>query len=143
MMMVFVTLMGVGMGLSIPSFLVAVQTSVERRHLAPPLDTAIQPVDRGTLGVSVMGAAFERAACRELERLRFDPGLVARLLDPLSGSGIVVDEGVRLAMANAIMCVHDCLRRRVLGLVAVFFTPRRELKDITSEGEPSLMVITD
>ncbi len=44
-MMAFVTLMGIGMGLSIPSYLIAVQTSVSRRQLGndgcPPLWQAL------------------------------------------------------------------------------------------------------
>lgn len=59
MMMVFVTIMGVGMGLSIPSFLVAVQTSVERRNLGTATSTLqFSRSMGGTLGVSVMGAAL-------------------------------------------------------------------------------------
>src|SRR5918996_233364 len=57
--MIFVTLMGIGMGLAIPAFVIAVQTSVERRHLGSA--TSMLQFSRsmgGTLGVSVMGAAL-------------------------------------------------------------------------------------
>ena len=52
MVMVFVTMMGIGMGLSIPAFVIAVQTSVERRHLGTA--TSMLQFSRsmgGTLGV--------------------------------------------------------------------------------------------
>ncbi len=58
-LMIFVTLMGIGMGLSVPSFLIAVQTSVERRHLGTATSTLqFSRLMGGTLGVSAMGAAL-------------------------------------------------------------------------------------
>jgi hypothetical protein len=77
--MIFVAMMGAGMGLSIPLFLAAVQTGVERRHV----------------GVSVMGAV-----------------LSTRLALNLNASAAAI-----------------------LALVAVFFPPRRELKDRASDVE--------
>jgi EmrB/QacA subfamily drug resistance transporter len=129
--MVFITMMGVGMGLSIPSFLVAVQTSVERRHLGTATSTLqFSRSIGGTLGVSVMGAALSARLASNLSASGLDPKLVEILLDPLPGSEIVVDEGVRLALANAIHLVFViAFAAAVLGLVAVFFTPRKELKE--------------
>src|ERR1041385_7007709 len=58
-LMLFVALMGIGMGLSIPAFLIAVQTSVERRQLGTATSTLqFSRSIGGTLGVSVMGAAL-------------------------------------------------------------------------------------
>src|SRR5687767_12281001 len=58
-LMIFVALMGIGMGLSIPSFLIAVQTSVKRRQLGTATSTLqFSRSIGGTLGVSVMGAAL-------------------------------------------------------------------------------------
>ncbi|MCE7861692.1 MAG: DHA2 family efflux MFS transporter permease subunit, partial [Chloroflexi bacterium CFX2] len=55
-MMVFVMLMGIGMGFSIPSFLIAVQTMVYRRYLGTATSTMqFSRSMGGTLGVSVMG----------------------------------------------------------------------------------------
>lgn len=138
-MMAFITMMGVGMGLSIPSFLVAVQTSVERRHLGTATSTLqFSRSIGGTLGVSVMGAALSMRLASNLSASGLDPGLVAGLLDPSSGSGIVIDPGVRLALANAIHLVFVIASvAAVLGLAAVFFTPHKDLKDRPSEGEPS------
>ena len=56
MLMVSVALMGIGMGLSIPAFMIAVQSSVQRKVLGTA--TATLQFSRsigGTLGVSVMG----------------------------------------------------------------------------------------
>jgi MFS family permease len=141
MMMVFVTLMGVGMGLSVPSFLVAVQTNVERRNLGTA--TSVLQFSRsmgGTLGVSVMGAALSIRLASNLSAAGLDPKLVTQLLDPLPGSQIVVDAGVRLAMADSIHLVFViAFVSAALGLVAVFFTPHHELKEKSPESEPPLV----
>ena len=60
-LMVFVALMGIGMGLSIPSFLIAVQTSVQRRQLGTATSTLqFSRSMGGTLGVSVSNATPTR-----------------------------------------------------------------------------------
>jgi len=139
MMMAFVSMMGVGMGLSIPSFLVAVQTSVERRNLGTA--TSMLQFSRsmgGTLGVSVMGAALSMRLASNLNASGLDPKLVTQLLDPLPGSQIVVDAGVRLAMADSIHLVFViAFISAALGLAAVFFTPRQELKEKSLETDIS------
>jgi EmrB/QacA subfamily drug resistance transporter len=141
MMMVFVTMMGVGMGLSIPSFLVAVQTSVERRQLGTATSTMqFSRSIGGTLGVSVMGAALSARLASSLSASGLDPKLVAQLLDPVPGSGILVDSGVRLAMADAIHLVFlIAFVAAAFGLIATFFTPHKALTESTSESEPSLI----
>ena len=143
MMMAFVTMMGVGMGLSIPSFLVAVQTTVERRNLGTA--TSLLQFSRsmgGTLGVSVMGAALSIRLASNLSASGLDPKLVTALLDPLPGVEVVVDAGVRLAMANAIHLVFViAFVSAAFGLVAVFFTPHQELKEKSLESEPTTINI--
>jgi len=139
-MMVFVAMMGVGMGLSIPSFLVAVQTNVERRHLGTATSTLqFSRSIGGTLGVSVMGAALSIRLASNLNAAGLDPKLVPQLLDPLPGSQLVVDAGVRLAMADSIHLVFViAFVSAALGLVAVFFTPHQELKEKSPESETPL-----
>jgi len=134
-LMVFVTLMGIGMGLSIPSFLIAVQTSVNRRQLGTATSTLqFSRSIGGTLGVSVMGAALSaRLASNHL-----DPDMVRQLLDPLPGAEIVIAEGARAAMADAIHLVFIiAFVAAALAMVTVFFTPRKELADQQPEREPS------
>src|ERR1051325_1471212 len=125
-LMVFVTLMGVGMGLSIPAFLIAVQTSVERRQLGTATSTLqFSRSIGGTLGVSVMGAALSARLASHL-----DPNLVTQLLDPIASSQVVIAEGARVAMADAIHVVFMiALGAAVLAMVAVLFTPRKELTE--------------
>jgi EmrB/QacA subfamily drug resistance transporter len=141
LMMVFVAMMGIGMGLSIPAFVIAVQTSVERRDLGTA--TSMLQFSRsmgGTLGVSVMGAALSARLASNLNASGLDPDLVARLLEPLPGSEAVINAGARLAMADAIHLVFViAFAAAALGLAFTFFTPRTELKDRTPDAEPSLV----
>ena len=138
-LMAFVTLMGIGMGLSVPSFLIAVQTSVNRRQLGTATSTLqFSRSMGGTLGVSVMGAALSARLASNLIAARLDPELVQQLLDPLPGAEVVIAEGARAAMANAIHLVFIiAFAAAALAMVAVFFTPRQELREQMLEREPS------
>lgn len=138
-LMTFVALMGIGMGLSIPSLLIAVQTSVRRRQLGTATSTLqFSRQIGGTLGVSVMGAALSARLAANLSASGLDLDLVRQLLDPLPGSQVVIAEAARAAMADAIHLVFViAFAAAVLALVTVFFTPRKELKDHLPEREPS------
>lgn len=137
LLMFFVTLMGIGMGLSIPSFLIAVQTTVERRYLGTATSTMqFSRSIGGTLGVSVMGAALSARLISNLSASGLDLDLVTQLLNS-SSTEAMIGEGVRIALANAISLVFlIAFIVAFLGLVVTLFTPRRELKDKASENEP-------
>ena len=130
-LMVFVSLMGIGMGLSIPAFLIAVQTSVERRQLGTATSTLqFSRSIGGTLGVSVMGAALSTRLASNLIASHLDPEMVRQLLDPLPGSQVVIAEGARAAMADAIHLVFViAFVAAALAMVTVFFTPHKELSE--------------
>ena len=138
-LMIFVALMGIGMGLSIPSFLIAVQTSVERRQLGTATSTLqFSRSIGGTLGVSVMGAALSARLTTNLSASGLDPELVRQLLDPLPGSQVVIAEGARIAMADAIHLVFViAFVAAALAMVTVFFTPHKELTEQLPERDRS------
>src|SRR5215216_4572065 len=143
-LMVFVALMGIGMGLSIPSFLIAVQTTVSRRQLGTATSTLqFSRSIGGTLGVSVMGAALSPRLAAILAESHLAPALVQQLLTPLPGSEVVIAEGARAAMADGIHLVFGiAFAAAILAMVTVFFTPRKELTDQHAEREehePSLI----
>lgn len=129
-LMIFVALMGIGMGLSIPSFLIAVQTSVQRRQLGTATSTL--QFSRS------MGAALSARLASNLVAADLDPDLVRQLLDPLPGSQVIIAEGARLAMADAIHVVFViAFFAAALALITVLFTPRTELKEqLTERGAP-------
>jgi len=137
MLMVFVTLMGVGMGFSIPPFLIAVQTTVERRQLGTATSTMqFSRSIGGTLGVSVMGAALSARLAANLAASGLGSELVSQLLDPLPGAEAFINEGARIAVANAISLVFViAFVAAGLALASTFFAPRQELKE-RMEGDP-------
>ncbi len=141
MLMFFVTLMGIGMGFSIPPFLIAVQTTVERRYLGTATSTIqFSRSIGGTLGVSVMGAALSARLAANLSASGLDLSLVTQLLNPLPGSETVIEEGVRVAVANAINLVFViAFIAALLGLLVTLFSPRQNLNDSTTESEPSMI----
>jgi MFS family permease len=143
-LMIFVALMGIGMGLSIPPFLIAVQTSVERRYLGTATSTMqFSRSIGGTLGVSVMGAALSLRLASNLSASGLDPSLVSQLLEPSSGSEALINTGVRVAMSNAIDLVFMiAFAAAALSLVIAFLAPRKELKEKASESE-SVLVSAD
>ena len=138
-LMMFVTLMGIGMGLSVPAFLIAVQTSVERRQLGTATSTLqFSRSIGGTLGVSVMGAALSARLASNLIASHLDLELVRQLLDPLPGSEVVIAEGARAAMADAIHLVFViAFVAAALAMITVLFTPHKELSEQLTEREPT------
>jgi hypothetical protein len=131
--------MGIGMGLSIPSFLIAVQTSVQRRQLGTA--TSMLQFSRsigGTLGVSAMGAALSARLATNLTGAGLDLELVRQLLDPLPGSQVLIAQGARAAMADAIHLVFMiAFAAAALAMVAVLFTPHKELTERAPEHDRS------
>ena len=148
LLMVYVTTMGIGMGLAVPAFLIAVQTKVERRYLGT--STSMLQFSRsigGTLGVSAMGAALGARLAANLSASGLDPELVTQLLNPEPGSEALIDSGLRLAVADAIGIVFIlALVAAVLALITVlFFTPRLKLSEMkpSSPEETSLPISAD
>jgi EmrB/QacA subfamily drug resistance transporter len=137
-LMAFCTLMGIGMGLSVPSYLIAVQTSVNRRQLGTATSTLqFSRSIGGTLGVSVMGAALSARLASNLAEANLNPELVQQLLNPLPGSEVVIAEGARAAMADGIHLVFViAFAAAALAMVTVFFTPRKELTEQQPERTP-------
>ncbi|NTU57210.1 MAG: MFS transporter, partial [Anaerolineales bacterium] len=137
LVMTFVALMGIGMGFSIPPFLIAVQTTVQRRQLG--IATSTIQFSRsigGTLGVSVMGAALSARLASNLSASGLDPNLVSQLLDPLPGAEAVINQSARMAIADAISLVFlIAFVAAALALTVTLFTPRNELTERKTEGE--------
>jgi EmrB/QacA subfamily drug resistance transporter len=139
LLMVYVSLMGIGMGFSIPPFLIAVQTSVERRYLGTATSTMqFSRSIGGTLGVSVMGAALSTRLVSNLAASGLDLERVSRLLNPLPGDEALLTDAIRIAVADAINIVFViAFIAAFLGLISTLFTPRKELTERLQEREPS------
>jgi EmrB/QacA subfamily drug resistance transporter len=122
-------LTGTGMGLSIPAFLIAVQSSVQRTQLGTATSTVqFSRSIGGALGVSVLGVVLSVQLGRRLVAAGVDPATVAveRLLDPLAdvAPGAVTGTVLRAALAGAISSIFAvaCVAA-ALGLVATALAP--------------------
>ncbi len=137
-LMVYLGLMGAGMGLSIPAFLIAVQSSVQRRALGAATSTLqFSRSIGGTLGVSVMGAMLTIWLNRALGAAGLDPSSVSvqSLIDPMASSQ-ALDGPLRAALAAAMQGVFMvALVGAALGLVATFFAPRGMITQVPSESD--------
>ncbi|MCC6454216.1 MAG: MFS transporter [Caldilineaceae bacterium] len=125
--MVYLTMMGVGMGLSVPSFLIAVQSSVPKHSLGTATSTLqFSRSMGGTLGVSVMGAFLAARLSSALIAAGLDPNAVSLegMIDGAEGAAAAVTGPMRDAMAIAIEGVFElAFIAAALGLVATFFAP--------------------
>lgn len=122
-------LMGVGMGLSVPSLLIAVQTAVPRRVLGTATSTLqFSRSIGGALGVSVMGAALSLRLAASLRAAGVDPEAISlnRLLDPMARASSVstLDAALRGALASAIGGIFIvAFVAAAAGLVATAMAP--------------------
>jgi EmrB/QacA subfamily drug resistance transporter len=136
--MIYTALMGMGMGLSIPALLVSVQTAVSKKHLG--IATSTIQYSRsigGTLGVSVMGAAFSAGLARRLISAGLDPAAISinSLLDPLSQSSTSFGETLQQALGGSMAGMFFiAFAAAAAGLLVVLFTPSGTIKQIENKA---------
>jgi hypothetical protein len=103
-LLVALGLMGVGMGASIPAFLIAVQSTVAKANLGAA--TATLQFSRtigGTFGVAVLGALLSARIAAALVGAGLDPATVPldALLAEGAGAAVELGEQARLALSAA------------------------------------------
>ncbi len=132
-------LMGVGMGLSVPAFLIAVQSTVQPRDMGVAT-SAIQFSRNigGALGVSVMGAALSVRLTARLAEAGLDPVAITvdSLLDPVArtASSVVVEGTLRNALAGAMHGVFViAFLAAALGLVATAAAPPGRIDQLVAQ----------
>lgn len=134
-------LMGSGMGLAMPAFLIAVQNEVRRDMLGAA--TATVTFSRnigGTLGVSVMGAILASRAAANLLAQGIDPNSVS--LSALIGGADLAALGSRgtameTAIAGAVASVFlAALVAAVLAFLVTLLTPREHLRQRVAAAQP-------
>lgn len=134
--MISLALMGLGMGFSVPSFMIAVQSTVERRYLGAA--TATIQFSRsigGALGISVMGAVLATRLAAGLQAAGVDPSTVSidRLLDPLAraGTAVAIQQTLKDALTGAIQGVFVvAFFGAALGLIATTLSPGGRLSQL-------------
>jgi predicted MFS family arabinose efflux permease len=136
---VYLTMMGVGMGFSIPIFLIAIQTSVSRQMLGTATSTLqFSRSIGGALGVNVMGLVFSLGLAKALIGAGLDPATISvdALLDPLQGASHAT------ALANSLGGIlAEAMRgtffvgfiAALLGLVTTLFTPAGQITQLKSQ----------
>lgn len=131
--------MGMGMGLSIPAFLLAVQSSVPRSALGTATSTLqFSRGLGGALGVSIMGAALSLLLARQLRADGLDPAAVSlnQLLDPLAVQGTgQLDAALAVALTVALQGVFAiAFVAAVLGLVVTWLAPGGSIAQLAAES---------
>ncbi len=144
MLVIAVTLMGIGMGLSVPSFLIAVQTAVARQALGTA--TATVQFSRsigGTLGVSVMGVLLAARLGLGLQAAGLDPNTTSvNVLLNTGATDAAIVNAVRAALAAAVQWVFiAALVAAVIAWIITAFAPRERIGGVTKPAEPLAQTI--
>jgi hypothetical protein len=141
LLMVYLGMMGIGMGLAVPSFLIAVQSSVTRRDLGTATSTLqFSRSIGGTLGVSVMGVFLVQRLASLLAAAGLNPDAVSldslmERVDP-GAAAPALDGALRNALAVSIQGVFFiAFVAAALGLVATFFAPAGRIGQLNRRGE--------
>jgi MFS family permease len=143
--MSYLCIMGIGMGLSVPSFLIAVQSSVTKRNLGAATSTLqFSRSIGGTLGVSVMGAYLTMQLTKSLLASGLDPNSVS-LDNLIAGVGNVaanvigpLREAMAVAMEGVFMLAFIA---SAFGLLATLFAPAGQIDQVDVEEEDGEAVI--
>lgn len=132
--MVYTGMMGVGMGISMPAFLIAVQSRVRKEQLGVATSTVqFSRSIGGTLGVSVLGAFLSSALVSNLRIAGTDPDSVSlnSLLDPLARASAAFDAPLRHALGLSMVQMFSiAFVAAAAALVVVFFAPRGKIAQI-------------
>jgi len=116
-------LMGIGMGLSVPPFLIAVQSSVDRSVLGTATATLqFSRVIGGALGVSVMGLIMSLRFSANLTEAGLDKAAVSfqELIRPFHAGATIADIILRRALTGAVEAVF--VAAFVAAAVGLFVT---------------------
>lgn len=137
--MIYTSLMGTGMGLTIPVFMIIVQTSVSRGILGTATSTLqFSRSIGGTIGVSVLGVFLSSQLAKLLVESGFDIGSVSlnSLINQSPGTEVAMSESLRLALSGAMgNMFYIALGAALLGLIIVFFTPNGKVTQLSSNNQ--------
>jgi EmrB/QacA subfamily drug resistance transporter len=138
--MIYLTMMGIGMGLSVPSFLIAVQSSVAKQKLGTATSTLqFSRSMGGTLGVSVMGAYLTLRLTDALVARGIDPNAISlnSMIEGAESAAAAVTGPMREAMAVAIEGVFLlAFIAAALGLISTAFAPAGRIGQLNKPPQP-------
>jgi EmrB/QacA subfamily drug resistance transporter len=141
-------LMGVGMGTSIPAFLIAVQSTVEKSNLGAA--TAMVQFSRtigGTFGVAVLGALLSARLAAALVAQGLDPAAIpldSLLGEGAGGAGGALGEQARLALSTAMaQMFNTTLIVAALAFAVTLLAPRVDLTATRAKPDPEALAAAD
>ena len=138
--MLYTSMMGMGMGLAIPAFLIAVQSTVSRQSLGVATSTLqFSRSIGGTLGVSILGVFLSSRLASQLLAAGVDPTSISlnTLLDPIAGANIAFEGPLRQALAVSIagmFIIAFIAAFAALGVVA--FAPPGKIAQLMQQRLP-------
>jgi MFS family permease len=137
MIMVYLGLMGAGMGLAIPAFLIAVQSTVRKGDLGAATSTLqFSRSIGGTLGVSVLGVFLSTRLAGHLVAANIDPNSVSlnNLIDPVAGANLALGDSLRSALAVSIADLFIIAFAAALaGLLVTFLAPPGKISQLMEQ----------
>jgi len=140
---VAVGICGLGMGFSVPPFLVAVQSSVARHSMGTATSTLqFSRNIGGAIGVSALGVILTLRLGESLTKIGLDPKQISlgALLDPTTGAASALTP-LRDSLAGAVQTLFIVAFVITLGVWAVvLFAPRGMIAMKKGEGEAAASV---
>ncbi len=137
LLMTSLGLMGFGMGFSIPAFLIAVQSTVDRSQLGTA--TSVLQFSRsigGAFGIGVMGAILSAIVVAHLVAAGLDASTSLNSLIDSPGSDSAVQATLRDALSAGIRGVFMVgFIASVLGLLVTLLAPRGQIAQMSADRE--------
>ncbi len=129
--MIYTSLMGIGMGLTIPVYLISIQTFVAKQDLGVATSTIqFSRNIGGTLGVSILGVILSTRlstlltqAGQNAETVSLN-SLIHSLPETSAAINVALQQALGTSMANMFIASFIA---SILSLIAVFFTPKGRL----------------
>ncbi len=130
-------MMGIGMGLSIPAFLIAVQSTVRKEELGVATSTVqFSRSIGGTLGVSILGVFLSSRLAGLLHAAGINPATVSlnSLIDPVAGASLTLEGPLRSALGIAIANMFIIAFVAALGaLLSVMYAPSGKIAQLIEQ----------
>jgi EmrB/QacA subfamily drug resistance transporter len=137
LLMASLGLMGFGMGFSIPAFLIAVQSTVERSKLGTATSTLqFSRSIGGAFGIGIMGAILSAIVVTNLVAAGLDASTSLNSLIDSPGSDPAVQAMLRDALSAGIRGVFIVgFIASALGLLVTLLAPRGQIAQMSAERE--------
>lgn len=137
LIMIYTGMMGIGMGISIPAFTIAVQSAVPKAELGVATSTLqFSRSIGGTLGVSMMGVFLSTRLAQLLTAAGVDPTAISLngLIDSVAPASAAVEGPLRGALGMSIANMYWIgLIAAIAAFAAVLFAPRGKIAPLVEQ----------